>query len=51
MMTTILEGTGLLMLLLGAAGADSQSIVIPVMIMAAGMAMMCIGYRSERRWN
>ena len=51
MMTTILEGTGLVMLLLGAAGADSQSIMIPIMMMAAGMALMYIGYKNEWRWN
>ena len=51
MMTTILEGTGLVMLLLGAAGADSQSIMIPIMMMAAGMVLMYIGYKNEWRWN
>ena len=50
-MTTILEGAGVLMVLLGAAGADSQSIVIPAMMMVIGMALMYIGHRNEWRWN
>ena len=50
-MTTILEGTGLLVILFGAAAADSQSIMIPIVIMGIGMALMYIGHRNEWRWN
>lgn len=51
MMTTILEGAGIMMVLLGAAAADSPSLAVPVAIMGIGMMLMYVGYRNERRWN
>ena len=50
MMTTILEGIGVMVVLLGAAAADSPSLAIPVVIMGIGAMLMYVGYRNERRW-
>lgn len=50
-MTTILEGAGVMMVLLGAAAADSQSLAVPVVIIGIGMMLMSVGHRNERRWN
>lgn len=49
-MTTFFEGLGLIIILLGAATADSQSVVLPGMMIGAGMLMMLFGYWSERRF-
>ncbi|MBP3217372.1 MAG: hypothetical protein J6M46_03260, partial [Lachnospiraceae bacterium] len=49
-MTTILEGAGIMMVLLGAAAADSPSLTVPVVIMGIGIMLMYVGYKNERRW-
>ena len=49
-MTTILEGAGIMMVLLGAAAADSPSLAVPVVIMGIGIMLMYVGYKNERRW-
>lgn len=49
-MTTFFEGLGLIIILLGAAAADSQSVVLPGMLIGVGIVMMLIGYWSERRY-
>ena len=49
-MTTFFEGLGLIIILLGAAAADSQSTVFPGVMIGAGMLLMLLGYWSERRY-
>lgn len=49
-MTTFFEGLGLIIILLGAAAADSQSVVLPGVMIGAGMLLMLLGYWSERRY-
>ena len=49
-MTLILEGLGFLIILLGAASADSQDALFPGIMIGAGIVMMLIGYWSERRY-
>jgi len=50
-MTTILEGAGLLLALLGGAAADSQNVMVPIVMIGCGMMLMFIGYKNEWRWN
>lgn len=50
-MSTILEGVGFLIAILGGAAAESQNIMIPAVMIIAGAAMMFIGHRNEWRWN
>lgn len=49
-MTLIFEGFGFLIILLGAASADSQDALFPGIMIGVGMLMMLIGYWSERRY-
>ena len=49
-MTLILEGLGFLIILLGAASADSQDALIPGILIGGGSLMMLIGYWRERRF-
>ena len=49
-MTLILEGLGFLIILLGAASADSQYALIPGILIGVGILMMLSGYWSERRY-
>lgn len=49
-MTLILEGLGFLIILLGAASADSQDALFPGIMIGVGIVMMLIGYWSERRF-
>lgn len=50
-MTTILEGAGLLLALLGGAAAESQNVMVPIVMIEGGIMLMFIGYRNEWRWN
>lgn len=50
-MATLFEGVGFILTILGGAAAESQSTTIPVIMIAAGVAMMAVGYLEERRWN
>lgn len=49
-MTLIFEGLGFLIILLGAASADSQDTLFPGIMIGVGIVMMLIGYWSERRF-
>ena len=49
-MTLIFEGLGFLIILLGAASADSQDALFPGIMIGVGMLMMLIGYWSGRRY-
>lgn len=48
-MTTIMEGIGLILALTGGAAADSESLLIPAILIGAGMVLMAIGKLEERR--
>lgn len=50
-MATILEGVGFILAILGGAAAESQNVMIPVVMIAAGAVMMLVGHAEERRWN
>lgn len=50
-MSTILEGLGFVLTLIGASAADSQNMLFPGMLIGAGMLLMLIGYWSERSMN
>ena len=50
-MSTILEGAGFLIAILGGAAAESQNMMIPAVMIIAGAALMLIGKVEERRWN
>lgn len=49
-MTLIFEGLGFLIILLGAASADSQDMLFPGVMIGVGIVMMLLGYWSERRY-
>lgn len=49
-MTLIFEGLGFLIILLGAASADSQDALFSGIMIGVGIVMMLIGYWSERRF-
>lgn len=49
-MSTILEGAGFLITILGGAAAESQNIMIPAIMIGAGIVLMAIGYFEERRF-
>lgn len=48
-MTTVIEGIGMIMILIGGAAADSESLLVPAFFIAAGMALMALGKFEERR--
>lgn len=49
-MTTILEGAGFMLAILGGAAAESQNIMIPAIMIGAGIILMAVGYFEERRF-
>lgn len=49
-MPTILEGVGFLIAILGGAAAESQNIMIPAVMIGAGIVLMAVGYFEERRF-
>ena len=48
-MNTIMEGIGMIMILIGGAAADSESLLIPAILIGAGMVLMAFGKLEERR--
>lgn len=50
-MTTIIEGIGVILALMGGAAADSDNLLVPVVLIGAGTALMLIGKLEERRIN
>ena len=48
-MTTVIEGIGMIMILIGGAAADSDSLLVPVVMIGAGVMLMAIGKLEERR--
>ena len=48
-MTTIIEGIGVILALMGGAAADSDNLLVPVVLIGAGTALMLIGKIEERR--
>lgn len=48
-MTTIIEGIGVILALMGGAAADSDNLLVPVVLIGAGMALMAFGKFEERR--
>lgn len=48
-MTTIIEGIGVILALMGGAAADSDNLLVPVVLIGAGAALMLIGKIEERR--
>lgn len=48
-MTTIMEGIGLILALMGGAAADSDNVLVPIVMIGAGAALMLIGKLEERR--
>lgn len=49
-MATILEGVGFILAILGGAAAESQNIMIPAVMIGAGIILMAVGYFEERRF-
>lgn len=50
-MTTIIEGIGVILALMGGAAADSDNLLVPVVLIGAGTALMLIGKLEERRMH
>lgn len=50
-MTTIIEGIGVILALMGGAAADSDNLLVPVVLIGSGTALMLIGKLEERRIN
>lgn len=50
-MTTLIEGIGVILALMGGAAADSDNLLVPVVLIGAGTALMLIGKLEERRIN
>lgn len=50
-MTTIIEGIGVILALMGGAAADSDNLLVPIVLIGAGTALMLIGKLEERRIN
>ena len=50
-MTRLMEGIGLILALMGGAAADSDSLLVPVVMIGAGVLLMAIGKLEERRMN
>ena len=48
-MTTIIVGIGVILALMGGAAADSDNLLVPVVLIGAGTALMLIGKIEERR--
>ena len=47
--TTVIEGTGLLILWVGMAAMDSENVVIPISMMLVGLALMFSGASMEEK--
>ncbi|MBR3330698.1 MAG: hypothetical protein IKG25_05705 [Mogibacterium sp.] len=48
-MTRLMEGIGLILTLTGGAAADSDGLLVPVVMIGAGMVLMALGKLEERR--
>lgn len=47
----VLEGIGFVMLMLGGAGMDNASLILPVIIVFSGIGVMTAGWRLDEEYT